>query len=66
MEIGFAVPILILVIVLALLKRKLPSTYNLLKRFTFWAFKSISIRLWRKPERKGGGSIKVPRMRWRP
>jgi hypothetical protein len=62
---NYIVPILLLALCLVLLKRWFPPLYGFLKRIAAWTGKAIAGWLWYKPERKGGASMRQPRMRWR-
>jgi hypothetical protein len=60
------VPLLLLVLCLALLKRWFPPLYGFMKRIAVRTIKAVAGWLWRKPEKKGGAHVRQPRMRWKP
>lgn len=63
---SFFLPIVLLVIGFMLVKRWLPFLYALMKRAASWLLKTTANLLWPEAERKGGASVRQPRMRWRP
>jgi hypothetical protein len=62
---GLILAIIVLGIGFALMKKWFPSMYGLTKRLGFWTAKGMAARLWRRPEKKGGASVRPARMRWR-
>jgi hypothetical protein len=58
-------PIVVLFLVFALMKRWFPTVFNYQKRIGKWALKETANRLWKKPEKKGGANIRQTRMKWR-
>ena len=64
--VGFVLPIVILFLVFALMKRWFPAVYNFQKRIGKYALKGTANQLWKKPEKKGAATIRSSRMRWKP
>lgn len=63
--VGLILAIIVLGIGFALMKKWFPTTYGLTKRVGIWTAKGMATRLWKRPEKKGGASVRQARMRWR-
>lgn len=58
--------ILILFVALYLMKRWFPNMYGFTKRAGTQTAINTAKALWSRPDKKGCGTIKIPRARWKP